>query len=497
MDFQQNQDLQHGDEETQEDRLTEPHSSLQSYTIRQEYDDSSLVKGDEMSRQPALPTSTDLDELFGLIAGNTDEYYQNMGVNQPFWQEVPTLPVSDSMNNADGLDASFSGANHDLVLGSEPHQMPFFSQPPDPGQTLYPFADNQLANSGPDYENAEFVGLSQPSEDNGYANVGDEACMRTQIYQRPEYSQGPFSPVPGDLILKSNYVSGTPITESVSSSLSPSTTTSGAARAHSYNHAPQLSGTNALLSDPEGLLSQQNTGLVLNQAGDFSRNGDSMPEHHRQWQDPAIIEHHSFCHPPLRGMHDYQGPLTQNMPCQHRGFNGVEFSNGNWVDPERSLTQPNGLPYPPYLARAGSNGPIEASYSQPAHGVAGQFLHNSTFGSATLYPDVSFNGLSQHPRESNEPYLIHHNTPFIYDEAIPFNADMTRHQNPMNDGNTSALDFQMSANSNPRKRFASFDNDEEEEKEGEEDEDPYVDLEGECEQSLGSYVEDGSTQASQ
>ena len=497
MEFQQSQDVQHGDKETYGDRLTEPHSSLQSHTLHQEYEDPSLAKGDEMSRQLALSASTDLDELFGLKAGNPDEYHQNIGANQPFWQEAPTLPISDNMNNANGLDDLFNGANQDLLVGSESHQMPFFSQLPDSGQTLYPFADNQLVNSGPDYKNADFVGLSQLNEDNGYANVRDEAYMRSQIYQRPEYSQGPFSPVPGDLILKSNLVSGEPITKSVSFSLSPSTTTSATSRAHSFNHAPQWPGMDALLSDPEGLLTQQNTDILLNQAGDFSRNGGSLPEHCRQWQDPDIIEHHSFSHPALRGMPGYQERLTKNKPCQHRGFNSVEVSNGTWLGLERSLTQPNGLPCPPYLARGRSNGPTEASYSQPAPSAAGLFPNNSVLDPNSSYPDVSFNGLSQHPRESNQPYLLHHNTPFIYDEAIPFNAHMTRHQNSNNDGNTLALDFQMSAKPNPRKRFASFDDDDEEGEEGDEDEDPYVDLEGECEQSLGSYAEDGSTQASQ
>ena len=519
MESQHEQGVRYEDdnEESYEDPLTGPDSALQPSTLPQEHEDPSSTQGGELPRQ--LANFADVDDLFGPNAGNLDEYYQNLGTQQPFLQEasaVPisnnvdndnigtyqpfgqgpsTIPIADNMNSIDDSGPLFSGAGHDFMLGSEPGQMASFTQLPDLGQGAYPIVDNGLATSGPEYENADFVNLPGLNDSNGYANVHTGDQMRSRVYLHPEYSQGPFPSVPNDLILGSNDVSKDPNTASASSSVPNSSIGSDTTLANSYHHALQWPDMGAPLSDPEGLHSQHNTNAVPSEAGAASGNIPSVADHLGQWQDPAPIQYRSTRNPARTEVPGYQGRLPQNTPRQYPGFSdAVDFSNGSRLDLEGNFSRSNELVYSPYLARGGQHGPLETSNIQAAHRITEQFPPNLAYGSDVSYADSSFNGLSQNSRQLNEPYLQHrNNTPYIYEGGVPFTTDMSRRQFPMNDGSTLALDLQMTAQRISRKRFARFD--EEEEEEGEEDEEAYLDYD-EYNQPSGSHMEHESIQAS-
>ena len=434
-------------------RLAEPDSTLQSSTFRNEHVDPSSIGRHETSRQQAVSSSADLDDLFGPNAYDPDEYFQNLETyfqnletHQPFWQEAPTIPVSNeatpvsnsafpdsnNMNNMEEFHALFNHTGHDQFLGAESDQMPTSSHFPNAGQATYPNAGqatypnagqatypnagqatypnfgqatypnfgqatypnfgNQMAVNGPDHEGANFAGSSELNEDHEFANVGDQAYMSSQTPLPRVHSQGPFPPVPRELVLRSNHADQERDENPASSFQSIGPTASDATRAPSHQFGMQWPGRELLLSDPEGLLNPQNTNVVPDQAGAFSRDGVVVPEHRQRRQDPGFIEYNSMQNP--------------SYPARRR----------------------------------------------------------------------------RHDRlPSSQP-------PYEYEGVAPFNTNMTYRQN----GNSLALDRHTNTMPNPRKRFGRF-----EEEEGEEDEDAYADSEDEHEQLSGGDLEDGSTQTSQ
>lgn len=486
MDFPPNRRVAHEDEETYQATLVEPDSTVQSSTLRQEHGDTSLTRGDGTSHQQVVSPFDGLDDLFGSNAFNWDEYFQNTETHQPFWQEASTQSESNERNNIDPFDALFNGGDHDHILTPEADQTASFSQLPDSGQVTYPIVDRQPANSGPVYENTDFAGFPVLNEDDGYANGRDEAYMSNQIYLPQVYSQEPFQPVARGLVLGSNHEPEEQDGNLAASSQLPSHTVSDATPANSYHH--NMQGMDALLNGPGALSSEQNTNVLLHQVGAFSNGGVSMPEHRQQWQDPTMIEYHPMRNPTHSEMQVYQQQLPQNRTHQHGSSNFVDDSNGNWFDLERNLAQPNQV-HPPYQAGRMLNSPLPTPHIQAPDTIADHFPQNSVFGFDMAYPDFTFDVSPQQSRKSNEPYLLHQNTPYIYDGAVPFNTNTTGHQISIDGGNTLALDRQVNSRPNPRKRLVRSD------EEHEEDEDAFVDPEDEYEQFFGGYVEDGSTQA--
>ena len=504
---------------------------------------------------PALPVPNDINDDVDThqshrqnasdlsVFKNTSN--KTMERHQQSTQEPSNLPVSEDMNNANDFDGLFSGADYGHMLEPETDQMATSSQLPDAGQATYPVLDNQLATSRPDYQNAHFAGLSELGDEadhnvtlgpeidrmalfsqypdpgqatppienqlatsgsdhedadfasvsdlngnNGFGNVRDEAYMRSQIYRRPVYSQGPHEPVPKDLILKSNHMPEDLNTTSASSFLSTRSTAPNTTRAESSHPTLQWPGMDLLLSDPDGLLSQ-NTNAGLDQARANSSNGGSVLYNSSQWQGPAFTEH-SMRDPAPAEIPGHRRRLPQNQPRQQRGSKDVDVSNASQLSLERSLTQPNQLPYSSYQVRASQQGPLETSHSQPADRFVDQFIQDSALSSHISYPDAIFNRVSQRSRQLNEPYSQHKNTPYIYDGAIPLNTETTPHRVSMDHGSTSTLDLQMRAKPNSRKRVASFDEDKEDDIE-----ETFSDLEDDYEFFFGSAGEDGSTQTSQ
>lgn len=497
--------LGHEHEETSY-RLTEPDYTFQPSALRHEHEDPSSTGGDETSHQQAMSSSTDLDDMFGPNAEIANEYFQNMEAHQPFWQEAPTIPVSNSAapvsnpaapisditNNIDDFHPLFNHTGHDQFLGAESDQMSSFSRFPNAGQAAYANAGTQMAVTGPDYGGADFAGSSELNEGDEFANVRDQAYMSSQTSLPRGHSKGPFPPVSRELMLKSNRVYKELDDNSASSFQSTIHTASDATRAPSRHFGMQWPGMERLLSDPEGLLTSQNTNVVLDQAGAFSTDGGVVPKHRQRRQDPGFIEYNSMQNSTHTEMPGYQGWVPQNKPYQDRGSNGPDVSNGNWLDLERNLLQPNDLPYPSYPARRRRHGPLPTSRKEASDMTADQFLSNSRVASSKSYLDGIFNGVPHQSQEMNGPHILHQQPSYIYEGAIPFNTNMTGHQRSVDDGYTSVLDLQTNTKPYPRKRSARF-----EEEEEEDDEDAYVDSEDEYEQLFGGDMEDGSTQTSQ
>ena len=502
MEFHPNPEIPFEDEGYHETRLTEPDpalhtsslqsSTLQSSTLCAEHENPSWVGEGETSHQQTVASFSDLDDIFGPNANILDGFFQNAETQQPFWQDASTLPVSDNMNNIDDFDPLTNGTGHDLWRGPETDQMASFPQDFDASQANYPLFVPQLGVGEPNYEGAESAGLSELNKNDGYDEASDEAYMKSQIYPRPVDSEESFPHVSRELILKSSneYTKPDEISASSFQSISPiNPDTTGT---HSNHHNLEWKGMEALLNDPEDHLSPHDTNIVLDQAGAFPGGGVVIPEHHQQWQDPASIEYPSMENSTHTEIPGYQEWLLQNKPHQGGDSNIPDLSNGNWLGLEQNLGQPQELPCYSYPAERGQNGPFPSPHFQAADMTADHMPSSSRIGSDNSYLDGFFNDFPQQSREEDVPYILHQNLPYVYEEAIPGNANATQHQRSVKDGNTLALDLQSNMKQNPRKRSArSY------EEEGEEAENAYVDSENEYQEFLGGYVDDGVTQTSQ